>query len=114
MSAVGPSRPAARPGLTDGGLRFNRERHHDLAVQALPDVRQEAAAVTVEPALRQLFGKRGQVFGGRLVDFEVHQLGGLGNQLGIGGRKSRSRCRRLGAASRMHDKVVVRTLSDTP
>ena len=74
--------------FADGGLWFNRERHDDLAVQALPDVGHEAEAVIVEPALRQLLGKRDQVFGGRCIDLEIHQLGGLGDQLGIGGRKS--------------------------
>ena len=68
-------------------LRFDRERHDDLAVQALPDVGHEAAAVAVKPADRQLLGKGGQVFGGRFIDFEIHQLGSLGNQVGIGGRE---------------------------
>ena len=75
--------------FANGRLRFDRERHDDLAVKALPDVRHEAAAVAVKPALRQLFGECGQIFAGRFVDLEVHQLSGLGNQLGLGGRKSR-------------------------
>jgi hypothetical protein len=74
--------------LADGGLWFDRECHDDLAVQALPDIRHEAAAVAVKPADRQLLGKSGQVFGDRFIDLEVHELGGLGNQLGIGGRES--------------------------
>jgi hypothetical protein len=36
--------------FADGGLWLDCERHDDLAVQALPDVRHEAAAVAVEPA----------------------------------------------------------------
>ena len=52
--------------FADCGLRLDRERHDDLAVQALPDIRHEAATVTVQPALRQLLGKGGQVFGGSL------------------------------------------------
>ena len=45
------------------------------------------AAVAVKPADRQLLGKGGQVFGGRFIDFEIHQLGSLGNQVGISGRE---------------------------
>jgi hypothetical protein len=48
--------------FADSGLWFARERHDDLAVQALPDVRHKAATVAVEPAFRQLLGKGGQVF----------------------------------------------------
>lgn len=75
--------------FADRGMWFDRERHDDLAVQALPDIRHEAATVTVQPALRQLFGKGGQVFAGCFINFEVHELGGLGKQFGIGGRKPR-------------------------
>ena len=73
--------------FAERGLRFDRERRDDLAVQALPDVRHEAAAVAVKPADRQLLGQGGQVFGGRFIDLEVHEPGGLGNQVGIGGRE---------------------------
>ena len=73
--------------FADGGLRFDRERNDELAVQGLPDVRHEAAAVAVQPADRQLLGKGGQVFAGRLIDLEVHELGSLGHQVGIGGRE---------------------------
>ena len=73
--------------LPTRGLGFDHERRDDLAVQALPDVRHEAAAVAVKPADRQLLGKGGQVFGGRFIDLEVHEPGGLGDQVGIGGRE---------------------------
>ena len=36
---------------------------------------------------RQLLGKGRQVFAGRSIDLEAHELGGLGNQVGIGGRE---------------------------
>ena len=73
--------------FAERGLRFDRERCDELAVQALPDVGHEAAAVAVKPADRQLLGKGGQVFGDRFIDLEVHKPGGLGDQLGIGGRE---------------------------
>ena len=73
--------------FAERGLRFDRERCDELAVQALPDVRHKAAAVAVKPADRQLLGQGGQVFGDRFIDLEVHKPGGLGNQLGIGGRE---------------------------
>src|SRR5580693_5366595 len=43
----------------------------------------------VQPALRQLLGKGGQVFAGCFINFEVHELGGLGDEVGILCRKSR-------------------------
>ena len=73
--------------FADGGLRLGRELHDDLAVQVLPDVRHKALAVGVEPTKRQFLGKGGQFFGGRFIDLEVHELGGLGDQIGIGGWK---------------------------
>ena len=75
--------------FADRSLWLDRERHDDLAVQALPDIRHEAATVTLQPALRQLLGKGGQIFAGCFIDPEVHELGGLGDQLGILCRKSR-------------------------
>jgi hypothetical protein len=43
--------------FADGSLRFDRERHDDLAVQLLRDVRHKAFAVGVEPTNRQFLGK---------------------------------------------------------
>ena len=59
LVVVGPDR---------GLLRFSRERDNDVAVERLPHVRHERAAVGIEPADRQLFGNLSHIRGAGFVD----------------------------------------------
>src|ERR1700729_4359054 len=74
----------------DGSAWFQRERDNDLAVQVLPDVGHESLAVGIEPTNRQLLGQLGQFLRCRLVDVQVHELSGLGYEVGIGAFEPRA------------------------
>jgi hypothetical protein len=75
-SAAGPVATGSSSSLGSGWRA--RQRHDNLAVQALPNVRPlcrtlgRGAAVAGKPANRQLLGKRGQVFGGPFYRPEIH------------------------------------------
>jgi hypothetical protein len=70
--------------LAQGRLGFDPQGHNEVAVQRLPDVGHEPAAVGIKPTQRQFLGVLGYVFRTGFVDLEPQQVGRLGYEVLLG------------------------------